>query len=256
MLPALNQKPKKFWGEVKAFAKKNNMNEILAYMYLTIKRADQVDHQITRNAFVEHGKNIQLFKGVKNYFNKINKYANEKNILIEHYIISSGLKEIIEGTPIKEHFKYIYASEFYYDVNGVAQWPACAVDYTLKTQFLFRVNKGTLEIWDNSNINKYAPEDKRYIPFKRMIYIGDGETDIPCMKMVNYQGGYSIAVYDPNKKKTKTSKSPKQLCEELIKQKRAKFMAPAVYSENSELVKIVKLIIHKIHLETELEKKT
>lgn len=254
LLPALNQKSKKFWYKVKEFAKKNNMNEILAYMYLTIERARMVNHPITRVAFVKHGKRIQLFDGVQGYFNIINKYANKKNIDIEHYIISSGLKEIIEGTPIKKHFKYIYASEFYYDVNGVAQWPACAVDYTLKTQFLFRVNKGTFDIWDNSKINKYTPDNERYIPFKRMIYIGDGETDIPCMKMVNYQGGYSIAVYDPNKRKTKTSKSPKQLCEELIEQKRAKFMAPAVYSKNSELVKIVKLIIHKIHLETELEK--
>ncbi|MCA1919773.1 MAG: haloacid dehalogenase-like hydrolase [Flavobacterium piscis] len=189
------------------------------------------------------------------YFDLINAYAAEKNITIEHYIISSGLKEIIEGTIIKKHFRYIYASKFHYDVNGVAVWPACDVDYTLKTQFLFRVNKGTFEIWDNSKINKYTPENERYIPFKRMIYIGDGETDIPCMKMVNYQGGYSVAVYDQNKRRTKNSKSPKQICQELIEQKRAKYIAPADYTTNSKLVKTIKLIIDKIAIETELEQK-
>ncbi len=194
LLPALKLKAKDFWKEVKDFAQKNNMNEILSYMYLTLEKSKQANQQIKRKAFKDHGKNIKLFEGVDKYFDLINAYAAEKNITIEHYIISSGLKEIIEGTKIKKHFRYIYASEFHYDVNGVAVWPACDVDYTLKTQFLFRVNKGTFEIWDNSKINKYTPENERYIPFKRMIYIGDGETDIPCMKMVNYQGGYSVAV--------------------------------------------------------------
>lgn len=253
LLPALNLKAKDFWKEVKDFAKKNNMNEILSYMYLTLEKSKQAKHQIKRKAFKDHGKKINLFEGVNKYFDLINNYAANKNVTIEHYIISSGLKEIIEGTKIKKYFKYIYASEFYYDENGVAVWPACAVDYTLKTQFLFRVNKGTFDIWDNSKINKYTPENDRYIPFKRMIYIGDGETDIPCMKMVNYQGGYSIAVYDPKKRGTKNKKSPKQICEELINQRRAKYIAPAIYTENSELVKIIKLIIDKIAIETVLQ---
>jgi 2-hydroxy-3-keto-5-methylthiopentenyl-1-phosphate phosphatase len=255
LLPALNLTPKDFWKEVKELAKKNNMNEILSYMYLIIEKSKQAKHQIRREAFKNHGKNICLFEGVDEYFDLIKTYASNKNITIEHYIISSGLKEIIEGTKIKRHFKYIYASEFYYDENGVAIWPACAVDYTLKTQFLFRVNKGTFDIWDNSKINKYTPENERYIPFKRMIYIGDGETDIPCMKMVNYQGGYSIAVYDSNKRGTENKKSPKQICQELIDQKRAKLMAPADYTNNSELVRIIKLIIDKIAIETALEQK-
>lgn len=252
LLPALRQRPIQFWKEVKQFAKNNNMNEILSYMYLTLEKAKIHQHKIKRNAFKAHGKGIQLFNGVDKYFDLINAYASEKNITIEHYIISSGLKEIIEGTKIRKHFKYIFASEFYYDVNGVAIWPSVAIDYTAKTQFLFRINKNIMNVWDNIKINKYIPEEERYIPFKRMIYIGDGESDIPCMKMVNYQGGYSIAVYDPNKRGTKNKKSPKQICKELIKQKRARFMAAADYTENSKLVKIIKLIIDKIGVEKEL----
>jgi phosphoserine phosphatase len=254
LLPALNLRPEQFWKEVKAFANQNNMNENLAYMFLTLEKAKQNKHQIKRDSFKEHGKNITLFAGVEEYFNKINEYAKKNNILIEHYIISSGLKEIIEGTKISKYFKYIYASEFYYDVNGVATWPSSAIDYTLKTQYLFRINKGTFDIWDNSNINKYFPENERYIPFNRMIYIGDGETDIPCMKMVNHQGGYSIAVYNPNKRKSKNKKSPKEICLELLHQGRAKYTAEAKYSENSKLFIIIKKIIDKVSIEIELQK--
>lgn len=201
LLPELNLRPSVFWNEVKKWAKDHNMNEVLAYMYLTLKKSEENNHPIKRQAFKKHGRTIKLFEGVTEFFDEIKKYSEQKNITIEHYIISSGLKEIIEGTSIARKFKYIFASEFFYDINGVAKWPAVAIDYTAKTQFLFRINKGIFNIWDNNTINKYIPENERYIPFKRIIYIGDGETDIPCMKMVNHQGGYSIAVYEPHKKK-------------------------------------------------------
>lgn len=255
LLPTLNLKAENFWTDVRNFTKKNNMNEILSYMYLILEKSRQSKHPIKRATFKNHGKNIKLFTGVEDYFKDINQYAQSKNITIEHYIISSGLKEIIQGSKIYKMFKYVFASEFYYDENGVAVWPACAIDYTLKTQFLFRINKGTFDIWDNSIINKFILESERYMPFKRMIYVGDGETDIPCMKLVNSQGGYSIAVYDPNKRGTKKKKSPKKICQELIEQKRAKYIATADYTTNSKLVKTIKLIIDKIAIETELEQK-
>lgn len=254
LLPALNIKKKVFWDEVKKIAKEKKMNEVLAYMYLTLEKAKQVQHRITRKAFKDHGKNINLFDGLNDYFKEINKYAIAKSLIIEHYIISSGLKEIIEGTKIKNNFKFIFASEFYYDENGVAKWPSLAIDYTNKTQYLFRINKGIMNIWDNTKINKYTPDEKRYIPFSRIIYIGDGETDIPAMKMVNYQGGYSIAVYDPNRRHSKNKKSPKEICLELLTHNRAKYIAPANYNKNSDLVKIIKLIIDKISSEVSLLK--
>lgn len=253
LLPDLNLDTEKFWKEVKEHAKTNNMNEVLAYMYKILEKSRERKHPIKRLTFKKHGNGIELFKGVENYFGIINNYAKNKSIEIEHYIISSGLKEIIEGTEIIKNFKYVFASEFMYDENDVAIWPAVAIDYTAKTQYLFRINKGIFNNWDNEKINKYVPHEERYIPFRRIIYIGDGETDVPAMKMTNYQGGYSIAVYDPTKRKTKNKKSPRELCIDLIKHNRAMFMAPADYREGSELVKIIKAIIDKIFIDNELE---
>lgn len=255
-LPELNIKKEKFWDEVKKIAKDNNMNEILAYMYLTLEKARGKQHRIKREAFQALGKNISLFDGVNTYFKKINNFATRKNISIEHYIISSGLKEIIEGTSIIKNFKYVFASEFMYDVNGVAIWPSLAIDYTNKTQYLFRVNKGIMNTWDNKKINAYTPEEDRPIPFKNMIYIGDGETDIPAMKMVNHQGGYSIAVYDPNKRHTQKKKSPKEVCLELVDHQRASFIAPADFREKSSLFNLLKTVLDKIAVEEDLNKIT
>lgn len=254
LLPSLNQNPKKFWKEVKEFSQKNNMNEILAYMYLTLKKADEKNHPIKKNSFKSHGKGIKLFDGVEQFFDNITHYAKSKNLIVEHYIISSGLKEIIEGTKIRNKFEYIFASEFFYDVNKIARWPASAIDYTNKTQYLFRINKGIINVWDNTKINKFVPQEDRYIPFSRIIYIGDGETDIPCMKMVNHQGGFSIAVYDPKKRHSRNKKSPKDICLELIAHGRAKYIAPANYKKNGQLYKILKAIIDLIHNNEELNK--
>ena len=253
-IPKLGINKSAFWSEVKEKSQQNDMNEILAYMHLMLKKAKEKEIQITREAFVDYGKDINFFNGVEEYFDKINAYAKSKGLLIEHYIISSGLRDILKGTKIVKHFEAVYASAYEYDVNGVAVWPALAVDYTNKTQFLFRINKGIKNSWDNSTINKFIPEKDRPMPFSRMIYIGDGETDIPAMKMINYQHGASIAVYNPNVRATKKKKSPKQLCQELLQQKRATYMAPADYTENGELFKLLTRIIDKISLDVELGK--
>lgn len=252
-LPNLGINKNDFWKENRKIAEENDMNEILSYMQLMLKKANAKEQQITRKAFEEHGKEIEFFEGVEEYFEKINKYAKSKGILIKHYIISSGLRDIIKGTKIYKHFERVFASAYKYDVNGVAEWPALAVDYTNKTQFLFRINKGIDNSWDNSKINKYIAEDDRPIPFSKMIYIGDGETDIPSMKMINYQGGTSIAVYNPNLR-TKAGKKAKEICEELINQKRATYIAPAKYTEDSPLFAILKNSIDKIAASVELEK--
>ena len=165
-------------------------------------------------------------------------------MLIEHHIISSGLREIIQGTPIAKYFKNIFASGYVFNENDVAQWPALAINYTNKTQYLFRINKGINNSWDNSTINKYIDMDQRPIPFKRMIYVGDGLTDVPAMKMIKYQGGAAVAVYDENEHPEKDRKSAKQLCLELIEQHRADYIAPADYTENSKLDKILKSLIN------------
>jgi 2-hydroxy-3-keto-5-methylthiopentenyl-1-phosphate phosphatase len=254
LLPVLGIKKEKFWSESNKMAKDHNMSGILSYMFLTLDKAKTHNHSIKRKSFSDHGKNIRLFKGLNNYFKSINKYAKRQKVSIEHYIISSGLKEIIEGTSIRKQFKYIFASEFMYNVDGIASWPALAIDYTNKTQYLFRINKGILNSWDNDKINKYTPEADRPIPFSRIIYIGDGETDIPAMKMVNFQGGYSIAVYDPKKRHSYRRKSPKDICLELVNHRRASFIAPADYRQDKLLFKLLKIIINKIMAESEMSK--
>lgn len=254
LLPALGLEATKFWADVKAFAEKNNANEVLSYMYLILEKAREKNFYLTKADFKEHGKDLQLFKGLPDYFERINNYAGEKGIEIKHYIISSGLKEIIEGNAISKYFDYIFASQFYYDNEGIAHWPAVAIDYTNKTQHLFRINKGILNMWDNSRINKFTPEEERDIPFSRIIYIGDGETDVPSMKMVNHQGGYTIAVYNPSKQSSKNERSPREVCMELVQYGRAQFAAPADYSSNSPLFNLLKAIIDKIKAEAIMEK--
>lgn len=252
-LPALNINKQDFWREVKDMSEANNMNEILSYMHLMLKKANEKNQQITKQAFRDHGKDIEFFAGVEEYFDKINGYAKTKNIKVNHYVISSGLRDIIEGTSIYDKFTNVFASGYKYNVNGYAEWPAVAIDYTNKTQFLFRINKGINNSWDNSTINEFLAEEERPIPFSRMIYIGDGETDIPAMKMINYQGGTSIAVYNPNVR-TKAGQKARQTCLKLIKQKRATHIAPADYTENSRLYNIIRLTIDAISAHAELSK--
>lgn len=253
-LPSLGINAGEFWTKAKAIARENDMDEILAYMQLTLDEARKRDMPIRKKDFENYGKEITFFDGVQSWFDRINKYAHDKGLSIEHYIISSGLREFINGTSIARHFTGIYASGFRYDVNGVAHWPALAINYTNKTQYLFRINKGINNSYDNTTINKFIPENERPIPFSRMIYIGDGETDVPAMKMVKYQGGATVAVYNPKVRAQKGKISPKQICENLIELNRADHIAPADYSESSDLDRTVKFILDKIYINAELDR--
>jgi len=254
-IPNLEMDIHEFWKKANEIAKLNDMDEVLAYMYLMLKKAKQKNISINKKDFEQYGTQISLYQGVERYFDRINRYAALKGFEIEHYIISSGLREMIVGTPIAHHFKDIFASGFMYDANNVACWPALGVNYTNKTQFLFRINKGIHNSYDNTLINKIVPEHEKPIPFSNMIYLGDGETDIPAMKMVKMQGGFTIAVYNEDFTPTESRrKSPKELCEEIVRQQRADFMAPANYDENSLLDILIKKCIDKIAAEQELNR--
>ena len=205
-IPRVNMESKDFWNEVNKLAKNEKMDSILAYMYYMLKKARAENVPIRENDFKEAGKNIELFKGVDTFFDKMNAFGESIGVEIEHYIISSGLKEIIEGSQLKDVFKEIYACNFHYDVNGVADWPSLVVNYTNKTQFLFRINKGVLKINEDTPLNEYVSKDERRIPFRNMIYIGDGLTDVPCMKLVKEHGGYSIAVYTQKERASKLAR--------------------------------------------------
>lgn len=240
-IPALKLKPEQFWEKVKVHAKKHDMDEILAYMDLMLQEARAKQVKVDRDAFIQFGKSLTFFPGVEDWFERINAYGGNLGLDIKHYIISSGLREMVEGTKIAKHFKFVFASGFRYDVHGVAEWPALAVNYTNKAQYLFRINKGIPNSWDNSTINKFMPEAERPVPFANMLYLGDGETDIPAMKMLTYQGGRAIAVYPPNKKGAKDNAI--RLVE---KEDRADAAVRADYSEGKPLDKSVKATLDEI----------
>ena len=249
-IPELGMDKEAFWKEVKKITKDNEMDEILSYMFLLIKKAKEKEISCRKENFKKHGKTVEYFSGVEQYFKNINAYARTQSIKLEHYIISSGTKEMIEGTSIAKEFEAIFASSFKYDVEGVAQWPALAINYTTKTQYLFRINKGIKNAWDNSSINEYTPPKERPILFENMIYIGDGATDVPAMKMLNYQGGTSIGVYPPNTRGAKTK------AKKLLKNDRANYIAKADYSNNSEIDQIVKSILDQISLKASVKQYT
>lgn len=217
-------------------------------MYLMIQAAKNNGISLRRDSFKRFGRNIELFEGVKEWFSLVNNYGRKIGLDIKHYINSSGLKEMIEGTPIAKEFENIYACSFLYDVDGIAYWPAVAIDYTAKTQFIFKINKGIKEVSDNKKINQYIPEKERPIPFERMIYFGDGDTDIPCMKMIKEHGGHSIAVY------AKNNNAKKATALQLIKDNRVNFVCPADYRIGKEINIVVKRILDKIKADYEFQR--
>lgn len=222
-----------FWAESNRLAHENEMDENLAYMFLMIQKA-KGKVLFTRKTLQEYGSKVELFPGVTEWFDRITEYGKKHGVLVEHYIISSGLKEMIEGTAVADKFKKIYASAFYYDSNGVAKWPAQAVNYTNKTQFLFRIQKGVLGIND-AGVNEFINPEEIRVPFRNIVYIGDSATDIPCMRLVNTNGGHSIGVYNNDKSKV----------QKMLRDGRIRYYAPADYRENTQLDTLVKAIIDR-----------
>lgn len=229
-----------FWSANKIFARENDMDEILSYMFLMLREASYRNKSIKRESFINHGKGIKFFEGVETWFGRINDYATSKNIEMHHYVISSGLREMIDGTSIRKHFTHVYASGFLYNQDDIAVWPATAVNYTNKTQHLFRINKGILNSWDNKSVNQFVTEEARPVPLQNIIYIGDGDTDIPAMKMTRHYKGTAIAVYDPAKPEKKG------LSDERVTQGRADYSVAANYREGGDIDKIVRAKIDSL----------
>lgn len=240
LMPALGiNDVSEFWRSVKNRAKNDDGDEILAYLGLLVEKANSIESQeLSENNLIKHGKSIPLFSGVNTWFERINSYAQSHDLEINHYIVSSGLDAMIKGTEIGDKFRKIYACKFHYgDDKNKALWAAQAINYTTKTQFLFRINKGIDNSWNNEAVNQFIELDQREIPFQRMIYFGDGDTDIPSMKMVRYQGGQSIAVFD--EKKWGERKTQEKV-EKLIAEERTNYVVPANYDEGSQLDVTVK----------------
>ena len=239
-IQAVGKTTDEFWRMSDNIAIGQDASNVLAYMKLMFDEAKRNGIKLRREDFMRFGRDIQLFEGVREWFRLINAYGDAHGVKIEHYINSSGLKEIIEGSPIAQEFTHVFAGTFLYDANGEAEWPGISVDYTTKTQFLFKISKGIFSARDNKQVNESMAEDKKRIPFTHMIYFGDGDTDVPCMKIVGMFGGHSIAVYDPQNARKKATAA------KLKRQGRVAFAVPAVYTPDAPAFRVVTAIIDKI----------
>ena len=244
LIPSLGyNNAKEFWNEVTELSMRNCMDSISAYLYLLQKKYEDAGNPLKRENFHELGKAVELFPGVDTWFKRINDYGRQHDFMVEHYIISSGMSEVIEECPIAREFKKIYACRYYSDEDGNAKWPARIVNYTTKTQYVFRINKGVLDESDDKSLNEYVKPSKRPVPVSRMIYIADGLTDVPCMRLVKEYDGKSIAVYDKSD----------AVAKKLIDDRRVNFMAKADYTEGSDMEKLVKHIIDHMACDAILE---
>ena len=246
-IQAVGKTAGEFWTMSDEIAKGQDASNVLSYMKLMFDEARRSGIRLERDRFRSFGKDIKLFEGVEQWFSLVNAYGKSIGVTVEHYINSSGLKEIIEGSPIAPEFKHIFAGSFIYDENGEAVWPGIAVDYTAKTQFIFKISKGIFSARDNKRVNASMAEDRKRIPLTNMIYLGDGDTDVPCMKIVGMFGGHSIAVYNPDNPHKKATAG------KLRRQGRVSFALPAVYTADSPAFRVVKAILDKIKADHELQ---
>lgn len=244
-IPSLGMKPEEFWGATGEFTKKTGVERILSYMYMMIYLAKEKGVDISRKSLNKMGENIAYYPGVETWFKRINRYGESKGVKVEHYLISSGTKEIVEGCSIAKHFKEIYGCEFYYDPKtNEPVWPKLAINYTQKTQYFFRISKGATDINDDNKVNQRTVN--RRIPYENMIYLGDGMTDIPCMVVVRQNGGSAIAISASNKSDTR---------KQLIKSGRVNFACNANYKEDSQLDQTVKMLIDRIAINSQIKHK-
>lgn len=245
-IPALGMTPDQFWAETNEFSKKYGVETTLSYLYMMILKCKEKGIPLTHEWLESLGANIKFFKGVTTWFKRINDYGLSKNVQVEHYLISSGNREIIEGCPIAKEFKEIYGCEFLFDEKTKQPvWPKFAINYTQKTQYFFRISKGAMHTTDDSEVNAKTP--KRRIPYHNMVYLGDGMTDIPAMILVRNNGGSSIALYPTGKKKSDVVN--------LLRDERVNFICRADYSAGNELESVMKLIIDNISIKNTLERK-
>ncbi|MDR3021969.1 MAG: haloacid dehalogenase-like hydrolase [Clostridiales bacterium] len=234
-----------FWELCDIQAKNNGMDKVLSYMKMTVEMAARNEYCLTKSDFFDMGKQVELYQGVQTWFNRINTYAEKLNINLEHYIISAGQQEIIEGVSIAKYIKAIFASEFVYNQNENPIWPKRVVNYTQKTQYMYRINKGALDLYDEQKVNLAMPHDQRRVPFRNMIYIGDSYTDIPAMSLLSSKGGFAIGVYNPVDDNTVAVK-------QLLMENRISFFAPADYRKGSKLELLVTKILDNIKAKEEL----
>jgi 2-hydroxy-3-keto-5-methylthiopentenyl-1-phosphate phosphatase len=241
VLPKIGVAPVEFWAMVNREARETESDPMLVYMRHIIEALERVKVDVKREDFAVMARAIEYFPGVATWFGRINAYVRKRSrgqVKVQHYLISAGQKEILDGVSIRRHFKRIYASEYHFNHHGVATFPKLLVTDTMKTQFLFRINKGIEAVTES--INEHMPEDERPIPFQNMIYVGDGMTDVPSMALTKKNGGHTVAVYDAQGDKGRAT------CVKLLDAGRVDFVAEADFRAGSRLTRRVQLLLDAI----------
>jgi hypothetical protein len=241
VLPKIGVDPVAFWGQVNREAAETASDPMLVYMRHIIEALELHKVNVTRRDFAAMAEAIKYFPGVETWFTRMNAYvrrASGGRVKLRHYLISAGQKEILEGASIRRHFRRIYASEYHFNHHGVATFPKLLVTDTMKTQFLFRINKGREAVQES--INEHMPEEQRPIPFENMVYLGDGMTDVPSMALTKKNGGHTVAVYN------RATEKGKATCRKLLDAGRVDFVASADYREGTKLTRRVELLLDAI----------
>lgn len=241
VLPKIGVEPAEFWAMVDREARETESDPMLVYMRHIIEALERTKLDVKREDFARMAARVKYFPGVPTWFIRMNTYVRRRSggrVKLAHYLISAGQREILEGVSIRRHFKRIYASEYHFNHHGIATFPKLLVTDTLKTQFLFRINKGREAVTES--INEHMPEADRPIPFQNMIYVGDGMTDVPSMALTKKSGGHSMAVYDPKGDRGRAT------CVKLLQAGRVDFIAEADYRAESKLTKRVELLLDAI----------
>lgn len=243
-IPRIGQSPEDFWRRAAALAEESQMDSVLCYMYMMMQEARAQGRPIRREGLRALGREVVFFPGVEGWFDRLRSLGLSLGLDVRHYVISAGLREVILGTRIAEQFHQVYACDYHYDQAGEADWPAILVNYTGKTQYLFRINKGVLDVSNDADLNRYTPEEERAVPFDQMIYLGDGMTDVPIMRLTRRYGGRSIAVY-----------TDREIALPLLRQERVDFIAEADYREGSRLSGYVEQTLRAMQLKLALDRR-
>lgn len=241
VLPKIGVEPTQFWRRVNREARDTESDPMLVYMRHIIEALEIARVDVKREDLAAMARKIVYFPGVTTWFARMDAYVRKRSrgtAKVSHYLISAGQKEILEGVSIRKHFKRIYASEYHFNHHGVATFPKFLVTDTLKTQFLFRINKGLEAVTES--INEHMPESQRPIPFHNIIYVGDGLSDVPSMALTKKSGGHAVAVFDARKPGGRAS------CVKLLDAGRVDFIAEADYTRGSKLSRRVELLLDAI----------
>jgi len=229
--------PKDFWIKVANYAKENHSDPTLAYLMLLEQQMRLAGLKVNAETFIKYGKELKLFKGVDEWFSRIKQFGKLHNIEIQHFIISSGLADVIKGCSFIKDIKLVYASSYIYK-DGKGVWPKLSVNYSNKVQFLYRINKGTFDVFDQVGVNaKKDPNDSINIPFQNFIFFGDGETDVPCFSVNQKNSGKNICIYEKGNEKSF------EIGKKLYSEGRVHYLLDGDYSENSEIDKLIKQFI-------------